>query len=390
MGRKVASGPGLLIGIPTLGRPVTLDWAMAYKALNPPINYNVNTTIVYGKPVAEARNEICQQALEMGHKYVFFLGDDVIPPFHTLKQLIFRMENQDDLGVVGGVYFSKCDPSAPLVFKENGCGSFWDWKVGEYFEVTGLGMDCTMIRVKLLEELEGEWFKTIDDDNFLDGENHALQWTEDLYFCKRVYEETNWKIYADGSLICRHVDVYTGRTYTVPNNSKLLLRRKTEEDLKKALDIGSGYRPIELEGYDVVTVDIDPEKQPDYVCDARILPFDNEQFDLVHSSHVLEHFPRRQVSDVLDEWIRVLKKGGKLILQLPDLLWALEHLQESENEINVMNVFYGAQVDEFDFHKVGFWPQRIKNLLEGKGIKVERCGRSEPDSYNLVVEGIKE
>ena len=40
MKQKLHSGPGLVVGLPTLGRPVTLDWALAFKSLNPPINFN--------------------------------------------------------------------------------------------------------------------------------------------------------------------------------------------------------------------------------------------------------------------------------------------------------------------------------------------------------------
>ncbi len=195
MKQITSCGPGLLIGIPTLGRPVPLSWAMKFKALNPPINYNTNYLIVAGKPVAEAREEICQSALDQGHKYVFFLGDDVEPcSLNTLKQMIFRMEQTDSIGVVGAVYCSKSEPTAPLVFKENGRGSYWDWKVGEFFSVTGLGMDCTLIRVDVLAHMSKPWFKTVDEDDFESNVNKADQWTEDLYFCNKLLEETDYEI----------------------------------------------------------------------------------------------------------------------------------------------------------------------------------------------------
>src|ERR1700723_883800 len=107
MKKLLSTGPGLLIAIPTLGRPVPLEWAMAFKGLSPPINFNVNYSIIHGKPVAEARNEFAQQAIDIGAKYLFFLGDDVVVPAHTLKQLLFRMENTPNINVVGGVYCSK-------------------------------------------------------------------------------------------------------------------------------------------------------------------------------------------------------------------------------------------------------------------------------------------
>ena len=69
------SGPGLVIGIPTLGRPVPLDWALALKSMNTPINFNVNFHLVKGKSVDDARNDIARFfGKQSGVK--FFVGID--------------------------------------------------------------------------------------------------------------------------------------------------------------------------------------------------------------------------------------------------------------------------------------------------------------------------
>ena len=36
------------------------------------------------------------------------------------------------------------------------------------------------------------------------------------------------------------------------------------------------------------------------------------------SSHLLEHFPKKDVAGILREWMRVVRIGGNLILYLPD------------------------------------------------------------------------
>src|SRR5580693_8849782 len=234
-----STGPGLVVGIPTLGRPVPLDWAMAFKSMNPPINYNSTIHLVKGKPVADAREEIAENALKIGAKYLFFIGDDVVCPSHTLRQLIYRLENNDSIGCVGGVYCAKCDPSYPLVFRGNGRGSYWDWKVGEFFEVTGLGMDCNLIRVSMLEKMSRPWFKTVDEDNFMDGENKCESWTEDLWFYEKMSKETDYKIYCDATVICEHWDIYNNRAYTLPVDS--LPRRQLIVDAKKKKCLLVGY-----------------------------------------------------------------------------------------------------------------------------------------------------
>lgn len=275
------TGAGLLIGLPTLGRPVPLDWALAFKALNPPINFNVLFSIIKGKEIGLARNEFAKQALHHDCKYLFMLGDDVEVPAHTLRKLLFRMENTPNIDVVGGIYCSKCDPPAPLVFKGDGAGTYWDWKVGEFFEVTGMGMDCTLIRTEVFKKLSEPWFKTVDNDQFQDGINAAEAWTEDLYFFRKLREELpDSKVFCDGSVICKHHDVYNNKVYTLPNNS-YPLRQKVVKG-KKCLMIGGPK--IELNeslDFDVVFCSSQEHPDADYRIISNDLPFEKEQFDWV-------------------------------------------------------------------------------------------------------------
>jgi predicted SAM-dependent methyltransferase len=380
------TGPGLMIGIPTLGRPVSLEWAMAFKSLAPPINYNTTISIVYGKPVDEARNQLAEEALKLNARYLFFLGDDVVPPLHTLRQLIFRVEQNESIGVCGGVYCSKSNPPAPLVFRGNGIGSYWDWKAGEFFEVSGLGMDCTLIRTEVFSKISKPWFKTIDSDQFQKGRNEANMWTEDLYFCSKVLKETNFKVFCDASILCKHIDIYSGKEYFLPSES--LPMRRFVVDGKLALDIGCGPidRSDQFPGFKLVRVDIRDECNPDYRCDVRMLPFDDKTFDLVFSSHVLEHFSRDEWENVLDEWLRVLKNDGEILLILPNLEWAFEQYKElGELNEDALNVLYGAQSNEFDYHYNGFYPKRIKNKLEEKGFTVSLSFQG----YNMFVQGVR-
>ena len=51
--------------------------------------------------------------------------------------------------------------------------------------------------------------------------------------------------------------------------------------------------------------------------DARYLPFKDEVFDHVYSSHLIEHFSHREAKNVIREWVRVLKKGGMIEIRGP-------------------------------------------------------------------------
>lgn len=377
---------GLVFGIPTLNRPTSPEWGLAIKALNPPINFNSIMATVPGMAVADARNHIVRTALQHNAKYIFFVGDDTIPPAHTLRQLIFRMENDPEIGVVGGVYFTKSDPPSPLVFKENGKGSYWDWKVGEFFECTGLGMDCTLIRTEVFSKLPEPWFKTVDEDDFLKGVNHAEMWTEDLYFLDKLKKFTDWKIMVDTGIIAGHYDWQSGRTFTIPPNS-LPMRRLEFNGDKRIIDIGCGpqYRGFE-EGI-AIRYDIDERWNPDYRGDVRQLPFGDGSFDIVFSSHVLEHLGRHETIPVLKEWIRILKPDGELRLVLPNIMWAAQNIINHEGrnpkvDNDIMNVFYGAQSSEYDFHKTGFTEQKIKTILAELDFQVIHY---EEQGYNIIL-----
>ena len=408
---------GLMIGIPTLGRPVTLEWATAFNALNAPINFHTIISQVYGQHVAEARNSIVRAAIENDRKYLFFLSDDVIVPPHTLRQLIYRMEHDDNLGVVGGVYCSKSEPPSPLVFTGNGSGCSWDWKVGEYFPVTGLGMDCTLIRVECFWDLFAnvnvdadmilrdearlstfKWFETIDDDQFLDGINKAEQWTEDLRFLDKL-KNTDWKIMCDSMVMAIHYDWKSGKRYSLPKGSKptipLELEKKEGELQKVILDLGCGTftnEELNKEGK-VIRIDARKEVEPDYCCDIRCLPFDKASVDIVYSSHVLEHFLRSEYREFLEECLRVLKPGGELRIVVPNLLWAMEQIKEdpvwftAKEPNHVLNVLYGAQSNPLDRHYNGFTPNRLKGIF--RGLNLDNVTIRTDKRYNIFGTGNK-
>lgn len=304
--QKLHSGPGILIGLPTLGRPVSLDWALAFKSLNPPINFNVVFQILQGQEIGAARQAIAELAVEKKAKYLFFLGDDVVVPSHTLRNLIYRLDQDESIAVVGGVYCAKATPTFPLVFRGNGQGSYWDWKIGEFFECTGLGMDCTLIRVSAFEGLSKPWFKTVDKDSFLEGRNEAEVWTEDLYFFNKLAQEKpDSKVYCDGGVICDHIDVYGEKKYTLPDTS-LPLRQKAVFKNKKCLIIGP---PLELkdDSFDITTFgDFDGA---DYRGQVAQMPFEEGQFDFCIAQGLGLNF-----QSYIHEILRVVKSGAKISL----------------------------------------------------------------------------
>ncbi len=87
--------------------------------------------------------------------------------------------------------------------------------------------------------------------------------------------------------------------------------------------------------------------KPDVECDVRKLTLPDDYADTAYAIHILEHFYRWETMDVLAEWIRVLKPGGKLVVELPCLdrifLYFKSCMEEKKpiNEQMTMWALYG-------------------------------------------------
>ena len=81
----------------------------------------------------------------------------------------------------------------------------------------------------------------------------------------------------------------------------------------RILEIGTGNGTVaavlRARGFDLTTVDIDPQLNPDVVADIRKLPFAAGEFDTVLVAEVLEHIPWDDVPIAVGEVARVAARG---------------------------------------------------------------------------------
>lgn len=127
------------------------------------------------------------------------------------------------------------------------------------------------------------------------------------------------------------------------------------------------------------------------MCDLRRLTsFADASADEVLSVHVVEHFWRWEAVEVIKEWVRVLKPGGKMILECPNLLSACEEFVRNPDDKagpgiegqRTMWVFYGdpAWKDPLMVHRWGYTPRSLAMLMEEAGLaKI----RQEPAEFKL-------
>jgi predicted SAM-dependent methyltransferase len=116
-------------------------------------------------------------------------------------------------------------------------------------------------------------------------------------------------------------------------------------------------------------------EKPDVECDIRKLPFPDNYADEIHAIHVIEHFYRNEVGGILQEWLRVLKPGGKIALECPCLDKIRIHLNSNERSEHWfrMTLFglYGEYWTghEAMLHKWCYSASELLNLLTKAGFK---------------------
>ena len=184
--------------------------------------------------------------------------------------------------------------------------------------------------------------------------------------------------------------------------------------LKRNLDIGPGN--TRLEGFE--TVDVVPGRNVDHVADGRRLPFPDNTFNTVHSSHCIEHVPWYDVESTINEWARVVKQGGslevwtvnayKIMKALIDEeegrgwsgpkigTWKQEWVQHDPYKWSAGRLFCYKKGDSDAYlHKSMFTPKYLMRCFEQAGLKdirlmdeTEIRGKRHP-WINMGVRGIK-
>ncbi len=160
----------------------------------------------------------------------------------------------------------------------------------------------------------------------------------------------------------------------------------------RKLNLGCGFD--KKEGY--LNIDFNDFHDPDMVanvCNLEMLPCG--YYEEIIAYDVLEHITRNKTKLVLSEWNRLLKKGGILHLQVPDLLGILSLLmqdayQSLEQQEVLVHCLFGSQQYHGDFHHTGFTEMIIRSYLEETGFETESVARKDEWLLQVSAKKIKE
>ena len=131
-------------------------------------------------------------------------------------------------------------------------------------------------------------------------------------------------------------------------------------------------------------MNIMPGPDVDYVGDCRDLgQFSDASVDEVYASHIIEHLGHRdELGPALREIHRVMKPGGILRVSVPDLEFLSRELLNPHYHVymrlRILRMIFGGQINEFDFHKVGFTFELMRWHMEQLGFReVDRVDQFE-------------
>jgi len=346
--------------------------------LNIPTTIQVKYLNVHGRKVAEAYNYAAMEAAKDGADFMMTVEDDTFPPRDAFIKLLQHCQ-QNPKTIWGGWYLKKQEPptGVPIVIR-NGKRDFLD-SDGGCHEVYTLPMGCTLFPMQVFLQTVHPWFVTTE---------HL---TQDSFF-SQLARDAGWRLMCDTSIRCRHVDRVTGKVYAMADDPApdAPVAPIHSNSHKIILNIGCGARnenslPAEFQtdGWRELRIDVDQAVEPDVVASMTDMgQIKDATADVAWSSHQLEHLESHEVMPALRECLRVLKPGGRLIAEVPDLKACCEAVASGDAEetlyvspagpIAPLDMLYGHRASlaagrKPMAHRTGFTAESLKKSLAAAG-----------------------
>ena len=231
----------ILLGIPTLG-VIRYEFLTHRQHAAIPINWAAGEVVASHLPESivsmnyttpDAQNVIVERLILDKFDWLLFIEDDTLIPPQAFLTIATHMD-RGDIPIISGLYYSKGEPSWPLVFRGRGNGCFRNFKQGDWVWADGVPMGFCLIHSSILE-----WFwKNSPEYTLPDGHKlrrvfefprkswydpeqdryFSLMGTSDLALCDRIIKEnvlakTGWAAVAkrrypflvDTSIFCGHI-----------------------------------------------------------------------------------------------------------------------------------------------------------------------------------------
>lgn len=106
--------------------------------------------------------------------------------------------------------------------------------------------------------------------------------------------------------------------------------------------------------------------EADVKTDGRTLPFPDDYADEIQSIHFIEHVSRIDLDNMMTEWRRVLKPGGRLAIEVPCLDKMAQNIVAGEKNIRLTTLgLYGDPRDPRPgmMHQWGYSKAELTEVL---------------------------
>lgn len=141
------------------------------------------------------------------------------------------------------------------------------------------------------------------------------------------------------------------------------------------LNVGCSWPKGRYKQDEWINLDLIGNKRVNVRGNALALPFDVNSIDEVHCAHLLEHLRRDKYPEVLREMHRVVKPGGYVYVEVPDLRGTIDLLHQSFNLGDVYLIqrwttsIYGKNEIDGMAHHWGFYEGLLRRDLRLCGFK---------------------
>ena len=150
----------------------------------------------------------------------------------------------------------------------------------------------------------------------------------------------------------------------------------TEEEWNtKGIKLHLGPNQIYLNGFQNIDID---NPVADVNADAtKLTSYKDNSVSLILASHLLEHFDSKAGYDALCEWYRVLRPGGWLVMEMPDIVKCFKIYMDclekdnfdSNYDMAMIGIYGRADWSIYQLHRWGYTPKTLSNILSKVGFK---------------------